>query len=118
MKKLLSVVICLLLCSGSPTARLASAAVPSKGKNDKKVALLPHAQVSQDTIDAAGKHNDKGFVVRQWDGSLYMEASLFYWEGEDRTVSLVLAIQYPTGGPENPLVAPKPPQLLLFQARS
>jgi hypothetical protein len=83
----------------------------AKGKSDKKTVFQPHAQGNQDTMDATGKHSDKDFVVREWDGSLYIEASLIYWEGDDRTVSLVLAIQNPAAG--GPPATPKPQQLFV-----
>lgn len=94
---------------GSSTVSVASAALPPKDKTDKKIGFQPHPQANQDTVDATGKHSDKDFVVRAWDGSLYMEASLIYWEGDDRTVSLVLAIQNTASEPP---AAPKPPQQL------
>jgi len=74
MKKLLSV-LCLApifqpLFAGSPTTSVASAALPPKGKVDKKIGFQPHPQAHQDTVDATGKHSDRDFLVRERDGSL------------------------------------------------
>ena len=86
-------VICQPLFAGSPAVRLGAVAILPKGKTDKKIVFQPHAQPNQDIVDATGKHSDKDFVIREWDGSLYVEASLIYWDGDDRVASLVLAIQ-------------------------
>src|SRR2546430_125328 len=84
--------------------------MPAKTKPDKKIVLQPHPQANQDSMDAAGKHADRDIVIREWDGSLYVEASLIYWEGDDRTVSLVLGIENLAN--EGPPAPPKPPQQL------
>jgi len=109
MRKSLSILLslaltCAPLFATNPRNNLVAAALQAKGKVDKKIVFLPHAQANQDTVDASGKNNEKGFVVREWDGPLYVEASLIYWEGNDRTVTLVLGIEYPAheGAPGPP----------------
>jgi hypothetical protein len=69
---------------------------PPKNKTEKKIAIQPHPQSNQNSVDLTGKQDDKtDVVVREWDGALNIEASLIYWAGDERTVSLALAVTYP-----------------------
>jgi len=65
----------------------------AKGKAERKIALRPHPQANQDSFDATGNHSEKDFVARESDGPLDVQASLMYWEGENRTASVLLSIQ-------------------------
>jgi hypothetical protein len=101
----------LLICQFSITENVHAKPL-LKEKTVKRTALQAHAQATQDSMDVTGKHGDHDVVVREWDGELDVEASLIYWEGDERTVSLVLAIEYPTNQDQAPLARPKPPQQL------
>lgn len=106
----IAIILSQLLIYGFLLAQEAHSKSLPKEKTVKRTALQSHAQANQDSMDATGKHGDKDIVVRAWDGPLYMEASLIYWEGDDRTASLILAIEN-TANQGAPM-QPKPPQQL------
>ena len=92
-KAALAAVILSSLLLGQPlSGGTAKSTLPLKSKTAKKTALKPHPQANQSSVDATGKHTGQDYTIREWDGSFYVEASLLSWEGNDRTVSLALAI--------------------------
>ena len=81
-----------LLVGQPPSGEKVKSNLPLRPKAVTKTALKPHPQPNQSSMDATGKHGDQDHTICEWDGSLYMEASLLSWEGNERTVSLALAI--------------------------
>lgn len=79
-----------------------------RDRNSTKIALRPHVQANQESMDIKGQHGKSDIVAREWDGSLYAEATLAYFEGDARTVYLFLAIKNQSAD-----VPPPPSQLFI-----
>jgi hypothetical protein len=79
---------------------------PPKSKTDRKFALQPHPQPNQDSMDITGKHSDRDITVREWDGSMSVEAMLGYSGDSERIVNLLLGIE------NRPNEVPPPPSQL------